>query len=161
MTSSPATCGYCSEPYVDPRMLQCLHSFCSKCLKNLQQENGSGTSLKCPNCKKTTVLPKGGVEALQKDLRKIYETEVADIEKKMHSKEEIRCDQCVPSGPSVSFCIDCREFLCEPCSNHHKICHKTRNHKMQPGRETDPLTDVPHKPIKCCFHKDELPQTLL
>ena len=93
---------------------------------------------------------------MPKDLRKDYETEVADIEKKLQSKEEIKCFQCVSEGRSVSFCNTCHLFLCETCSNHHKIWRETHNHDLGPVVKSEPPINVPHKPIKCCSHKDEL-----
>ena len=82
-TSGSAKCGLCSEFFIDPRILQCLHSFCNKCLKKkLEEEGSAGTSLNCPTCQKTTTL-QDGVDSLPKDLRKIYEVEVAQYESKM------------------------------------------------------------------------------
>lgn len=44
------TCFLCSEFYEEPKTLQCLHSFCKKCiLKNIQQQNADITK-KCPVC---------------------------------------------------------------------------------------------------------------
>ena len=164
-TPTSATCGLCSELYTDPRMLQCLHSFCSKCLKKILEEQRSRTSLKCPTCKKSTTVPKGSVTALSKDLRKSYEAEVAQIASKMQSKEEISCDQCVDpsSGPAVSFCVNCCDFLCKACAKHHKTWRKTLNHELQPVGSskqgsnvvTKPLGNIPHKPINCQLHEDE------
>ena len=164
-TPTSATCGLCSELYTDPRMLQCLHSFCSKCLKKILEEQISRTSLKCPTCKKPTTVPKGSVTALSKDLRKSYEAEVAQIASKMQSKEEISCDQCIDpsSGPAVSFCVNCCDFLCKACAKHHKTWRKTLNHELQPVGSskqgsnvvTKPLGNIPHKPINCQLHEDE------
>ena len=87
-------------------MLECLHSFCNKCLKKILDEQGSAakTSLKCPTCEKTASLPEeGGVDALPKDLRKNYEVEIAQYENKIQSEEQTGCDQCIDTsnGPAV------------------------------------------------------------
>ena len=163
--TSPATCAICSQLYTDPRMLQCLHTFCSKCLKKILGEQRLGTSLKCPTCKKINVIPRGSVIALPKDLRKSYEAEVAQIVSKMQSKEEISCDQCVDtsSGPAVSFCVNCSDFLCKACVKHHKTWRKTLNHELQPVGSSKPgssvaakpLSNIPHKPMNCQLHEDE------
>lgn len=159
-------CGLCSELYIDPRMLPCLHSFCLKCVKKLLEENGSDVSMKCPTCEKTVSLPSGGATALPKDLRKSYEAEVAQYASRMQSKEEISCDQCVDtsSGPAVSFCVNCCDFLCKPCSKHHKTWRKTLNHELMAvgdskstsKEEAKPLVNVPHKPMSCQLHEDEV-----
>ena len=169
MSSKPptsATCAICSQLYTDPRMLQCLHTFCSKCLKKILGEQRLGTSLKCPTCKKPTAVPRGSVIALPKDLRKSYEAEVAQIASKMQSKEEISCDQCIDtsSGPAVSFCVNCSDFLCKACAKHHKTWRKTLNHELQPvgsskvdpNAAAKPLGNIPHKPMNCQQHEDEI-----
>ena len=165
-SSSSATCSLCSELYVDPRMLQCLHTFCSKCLKKVFEEQGSKPSLKCPTCKAREILPKGGVDALPKDLRKSYESEVAQYVVKIRSKDAINCDVCVKvsNGPAVSFCVECREFLCNVCSEHHQISRKTLDHELQPigskitesgGGVRSPPKIAP-KQITCQLHEDEI-----
>ena len=105
--------------------------------------------------------------ALPKDLRKSYEAEVAQIATKMQSKEEISCDQCVDtsSGPAVSFCVNCCDFLCKACAKHHKTWRKTLNHELQPVGSSKPgssvtvaskpLGNIPHKPMNCQLHEDE------
>ena len=164
-TPPSATCSLCSELYVDPRMLQRLHSFCSKCLKTVLDQQGSRTSFKCPSCKKPTTISRGGIAALPKDLRKSYEAEVAQIASKMQSEEKMSCDQCVDpsSGPAVSFCVNCSDFLCNACAKHHKTWRKTLNHDVQPigGSKSGsnvaakPLDSIPHKPMNCQLHEDE------
>lgn len=47
------TCFLCSKLYEEPTTLQCLHSFCKKCiLKNIQQQTSDVTK-KCPVCQET------------------------------------------------------------------------------------------------------------
>ena len=84
----------------------------------------------------------------------------------MQSKEETDCDQCVDpsSGPAVSFCVNCCDFLCKACAKHHKTWRKTLNHDVQPisGSKLSsnltaakPLDNIPHKPMYCQLHEDE------
>ena len=165
-TPSSATCGACSELYIDPRMLQCLHSFCSKCLKKILEEQGSGTSLKCPTCQKTASLPEGGVDSLPRDLRKDHEAVVAQYENKLQGEEEVNCDRCIETsnGPAVSFCVNCCDFLCKVCSKDHKTWRKTLSHELQPvgssaksdAKSAKPLLKtVPEMPLNCQQHSDE------
>ena len=165
-TSSLARCDLCSELYVDPRMLPCLHTFCLKCLKTiLAQQRRSGTTLRCPSCKKTAPLPKQGIDALPVDLRKSHEAEVALCAGKVQSGDKINCEQCVSvsNGPAISFCTNCGEFLCKACSEHHKTWRKTLNHELEPidgcksgaHLTTMPLVNSSHKPMSCQLHEDE------
>ena len=107
-----------------------LTHICYKCLKT----RSSAISVECPTCNTVTSLKIGGVDALLKDLRKSYEAEVAQYAKKIQSKEEKSCDQCIDksNGPAISFCMECGEFLCESCSKHHKKSRNTHNHELQP-----------------------------
>ena len=164
---SSATCGLCSELYVDPRMLQCLHSFCSKCLKKVLEEQGSGTKIKCPTCEKTASLPEGGVDTLPKDLRKCHEAAVAHYDSKLQGEEKVNCDRCIETsnGPAVSFCVNCCDFLCKVCSKDHKSWRKTLNHELQPVGSSEKsefkgtktlLKSIPVNPVNCQLHTDEV-----
>ena len=159
---SCATCGLCSELYTDPRMLQCLHSFCSKCLIRIAKEQESETSPMCPTCQRTVPLPEGGVHAIQKDLRKNYEADVARFVSWIHSDEEKCCNMCIDSsaGHAVSYCLNCNDFLCKTCSDYHKKCRKTLDHDLKPvsGLKSKAIevTDIPHKPVSCQLHEDEI-----
>ena len=160
---SSANCGLCSEFYVDPRLLQCIHSFCSKCLKKLTEEQGrSETSLTCPTCDKTTSLPEGGIDSLPKDLRKNYEVEVAQYESKFTAGEDVSCDQCIDTSNdhAVSFCINCCEFLCKACTEYHKTRRKTVNHELELMGPKDKgalkgSANIPRQPVHCELHRDE------
>ena len=162
-------CGLCSEFYTDPRMFQCLHSFCVKCVKKLLEEQGSETNLKCPTCKKTVSLPNGGVDALPEDLHKIRLASVSQYEVKLQGIEETACDRCIETsnGPAVSFCVNSCEFLCKVCSKDHKTWRKTLNHELQPmgalkseSQSTNSaslpsaslLSSIPEQPKKCHVH---------
>ena len=168
-TPTSAKCGICSEFYTDPRMLQCLHSFCVKCVKKLLEEQGSETSIKCPTCEKTASLPDGGVDALPEDLHKIRLASVSQYEVKLQGVEETACDRCIETsnGPAVSFCVNCCEFLCKVCSKDHKTWRKTLNHELQPvgasklksqstnSASASLLSSIPEEPKKCLLHSDE------
>jgi len=52
-------CGVCNERLVEPRVLQCLHVFCTRCLVKLSEcgDNASTdpTTIICPSCKQVGV----------------------------------------------------------------------------------------------------------
>ena len=156
MSSRSLKCDLCSEFYVDPRLLQCLHSFCSKCLTKLQQETGT---LNCPSCKKKVKFPKEGVDALPKDIRKGHEAEFFKIENKIKNESEISCDKCskLSSRSTVAFCITCCEFLCKACKKQCKTCdHKLKPVEKWSKQAAKPLPDIsPIKPVNCILHTDK------
>ena len=146
-------------------MLTCLHSFCKKCVEKDLEEKGADKSISCPTCEVATAVPEGGVNALPQDLRRSYESEVVLYEKKVKSKTDTACDQCISetNGSAVAFCVNCCEFLCRACKTHHKTWRKTVKHELVDlGEETKKKTggkvfldNIPHKAMFCSVHEDE------
>ena len=147
-------------------MLNCLHSFCKKCILKLFEEQGdSKGSLKCPTCNELSSIPEQGVNALAKDHRRSYEADIAQYEAKMKNESSIPCDQCVRTSKStaVSFCCTCCEFLCEMCSDHHRSWRKTLDHEVisctKGNGEKDTksaLKNISHKALHCQVHANEV-----
>ena len=129
------------------------------------EEQGSGTSLKCPKCQKMASIPEGDINALPKNLHKSYEAERSQYVNRIQSEEEISCDQCVDTsiGPAVSFCVECCEFICKDCTKQHKFGRKTLSHELVPvgdgkvksSETAKTLLKMPHKPMHCVLHSDE------
>ena len=63
-------CAVCLEFLRDPKVLQCAHSFCTKCLSkiingqkgNRQSKAVRPVDLECPSCRHVTTLERGRVE---------------------------------------------------------------------------------------------------
>ena len=102
-------CPICLDTLTDPKLLQCHHVYCRKCLENLVKR--AQQELICPNCRKVTAIP-GGVKGLQsaffinklqdsvKELRNASVTADGEIAERSsycteHNKEfELYCDSC-------------------------------------------------------------------
>ena len=155
----PITCQLCSQPYTDPRMLSCLHSFCRECLhKEVErisaqqdgggvgsqqdgggegpQQNGEAKSsqqgFKCPTCVKSVSMPVGGVRDLPQNLHLDAEVKINQYQSKFASNNKVPCDACddSSSGPAVGFCCTCLQFLCQLCCDHHKRARNFRLHNV-------------------------------
>lgn len=156
-----ALCGKCEDPFTDPRILPCLHTFCLKCLQKLSENTNE--PLQCPTCDEKVPLPNGGVLAFPKDQCKAHDAEKARLNGKIEDGEE-KCDQCVraDSGAAVAFCIQCSDFLCEACRGHHRTWRKTLDHEIIPtgerlskGDEGSVLSKFRPQPALCSVHSDE------
>jgi hypothetical protein len=44
------TCSVCLEPFKDPKVLPCLHSYCHVCIVNLAK-NANSKTINCPECR--------------------------------------------------------------------------------------------------------------
>ena len=129
---SHMTCGVCSKPYNDPRILSCLHSFCLQCLHHEIEKSGSQQMFQCPICEQNTSIPDGGASVLPQNLHLGFEVEVAGYMSKMTSNSDVACDQCAEgsSDPAVVFCCACHHFLCAFCLEHHKRNRMWSKHKI-------------------------------
>lgn len=60
------SCQICFEHYKQPKALDCLHSFCKKCLiSHVTKNHGNQQCFPCPICRQETVLPDTGIEGLR------------------------------------------------------------------------------------------------
>ena len=69
-------CSICLDTYTEPKILQCFHVFCQKCLVPLGVRDQQGQlSLTCPTCRQVTPIPARGVAGLQSafHIKKILE----------------------------------------------------------------------------------------
>ena len=58
-------CSVCLDTYTEPKLLQCFHVYCRKCLVPLVDRDQSGQlGLACPICRQVTPIPDRGVAGL-------------------------------------------------------------------------------------------------
>ena len=78
------------------------------------------SNITCPECRKTSDVPNGGVEKLPNNffINRLLD-EVA-LKRKVEGEEEAKCDQCVREDPAEALCLDCGIFLCNYCYGHHE-----------------------------------------
>ena len=126
------TCGVCSKPYNDPRILSCLHSFCLQCLHHEIEKGGSPEAFICPTCEKNVTIPVGGASVLSQNLHLGFEVEVAGYMSKIVNNSDVACDHCIDggNGPAVVFCCTCHQFLCKVAYECHRTDRQQFNHKM-------------------------------
>ena len=126
------SCQLCYKPYVDPRILPCLHSFCQKCLHDEILKVCSPRSLQCPSCRLSVTVPVGGAGAFPPNLHLGFEVEVFGYVVKMEGESAVPCDSCVNKidNPAVAFCCTCCEFLCVVCKDFHKRARRLLQHRV-------------------------------
>ena len=148
------TCGICLDSYKQPKLLKCFHVYCEQCLQCLVR---GGAGLPCPQCRKVTPLPVGGVSDLQGAFYIHYLFDIQDALKKVSSSEQTMCKTC-KKREAVGFCRSCG-FVCAFCEENHKYWDNLKPHEII---DLDTLTGdvttlVPplKKTLFCCKHSEK------
>ena len=153
------TCAVCQGHYQQAKLLPCNHYYCGTCIVKLA-ERSQGKPFDCPECRKETRLPPGGVAELQSAF---FVERMKDVYAKMakaEGKMEAVCEQCA-EGKSVAFCRQCAEFICPDCVRSHKKLKVFTGHVVASledlktgGAKNIPLKEAP--PLKCPDHDKSL-----
>ena len=153
------TCAVCHGFYQQAKLLPCNHYYCSTCIEKMAARSGGGPFY-CPECRKETSLPAGGVAGLQPAF---FVERIKDLHGKMaraEGKVEALCEQCA-GEKSVAFCRQCAEFICGDCVAIHKKIRVFAGHVVasledlkKGGVKNIPLKEVPAR--KCEEHDKTL-----
>ena len=115
------TCAVCQEHYTDPKILPCLHYYCKQCILRLALRTGKDEPFSCPECRKDTTLPEGGVGELKSAffinrLKSMYVKHKKALSKQAH------CEICTnPQALAEAFCQQCDKFACKSCVHMHSV----------------------------------------
>lgn len=161
---SHTICRICVEPFKDPMILPCLHSFCQLCLQDVVKKRHPQQYFPCPICKKYTAVPFGGAGAFPHNLHLEFEVEVAGYAAKVMARARgssdsvVSCDLCIDeiSGPAVVLCTTCCQFLCKICHDYHKRNRHTSKHNVvemdEEGAKALPF--IMKRNESQCFHHE-------
>ena len=120
-------CSICLDTYTDPKLLQCYHIYCRKCLVKLVVRDQQGQlTLTCPICRHTTPVPANGVAGLQPAFQINHLLDIMEKHKKAkadpsasantpHDKIKVCCPE--HGGKEVElYCETCGEPICWKCT---------------------------------------------
>jgi hypothetical protein len=152
--SDQLTCPICLEQYTDPKLLQCFHVFCEKCLKPVAHQTPQGQVVECPNCRQPTSLPQKGVPGLQGAFLIHHLFDIQDILKKVSSPAETKCVNCGEQEPGC-YCQTCG-FLCDMCKHMHLKWKGFSSHEIvsldQLTEDVTNLVPPVQKVLQCSKH---------
>ena len=113
------TCAICHDHYTEPKVLPCCHYYCKQCLHQLTLREGLGKPFSCPECRKDTTLPEGGLDNLP---TAFFVNRMKEVHSKLelaHGKVEAKCEMC-SEDKAEAFCRQCAKFICADCVKSHK-----------------------------------------
>ena len=132
------TCSICKTLFEEPKTLDCLHTFCMKCVEDhvkkrpLDHESeDSREILTCPLCRNVQLLE--GADAKNLKTNEGFKNMVSHLtlEDRVVSEQGVKCNECRKNAAAV-FCRDCNYPICETCKQHHSTHYKTEGHTLIP-----------------------------
>jgi len=130
------TCVICQDLFNDPKILPCLHSFCTGCLKEwsgrLAHLDPSERHMECPLCRgKVLLSTPRAVEELPSHFSAVRLVEIVRLQEQAVSDKVIpTCQYCDEGESAVSSCNECAIFLCDFCAKSHQRARVTKGHKI-------------------------------
>ncbi|XP_041352750.1 E3 ubiquitin-protein ligase TRIM56-like [Gigantopelta aegis] len=152
------TCKICFNIYEQPKILPCVHTYCTPCLEKLLKTSNKPGSISCPECRECVNLPHRTVSDLKTNF---LINSLIEVLKVKTNKDE-KCTTCTLRGktsPAKSRCLDCGDYLCPTCSDGHNASSTTWNHKkvllqdIRRGSYDKELRNLLR--LTCSQHKDK------
>ena len=152
------TCAICLDSYTDPKLLNCFHVFCTKCLQPLVCQGAQGQTIQCPNCRQPTTLPQNGVPGLQGAFHIHHLFDIQSALKKVTASQDFLCDKC-KRDKATHFCHNCGQFICQGCVMVHQMWEELSSHEVITIQQltSDAAKLVPSKKqaMPCSKHPDK------
>ncbi len=154
--SDKLTCSICSNRFKEPKILSCFHIFCaSPCLDDLVvRDEENNATVTCPTCQNITKLSEGGVATLHTDFHTDHLFQVCEA---LGKSRKSKCEKC-NKNLAVKYCRECKNFICENCSEMHKMWGELAKHEIVPVDEVTADTTLlaPSKQTpKCHEHPNK------
>ena len=142
-------CTICTEDMTVARVLPCGHTFCHKCLEECLQHHVQNDEVPCPICHTRHKITKAGITGITKNVfvNKLLEAAHKQSATRETSNADLKvilnCSVEDCSLSAVTYCINCKEYICSKCEGHHKVSKITKNHKTLPIDQVKPNTLPP------------------
>ncbi|KAL9965784.1 hypothetical protein ACROYT_G029629 [Oculina patagonica] len=114
------TCSICLNTYTKPKTIACLHTFCCECLEKYALTSQRQGKFRCPVCQEEVDIPEGRrfdnlpTSFLHNSLLSLLTVQQSG------DGSEIICSSCRKKNAEISYCFDCRTFMCPNCVNAHE-----------------------------------------
>ncbi|XP_038062640.1 E3 ubiquitin-protein ligase TRIM56-like [Patiria miniata] len=126
-------CDICADKYKQPKVLDCMHSFCQKCLEQYYTSRYAGQpKIPCPVCRRETVLPQTRIQGLKTNFHLMGIVEEVSLQEKVACSENTKviCEICDEGNEAMHRCLDCAQNICPNCRKTHLRFAATSNHTV-------------------------------
>ncbi|XP_038061018.1 uncharacterized protein LOC119731818 [Patiria miniata] len=133
ISRSHLECSICHEKYQAPKLLDCLHSFCERCLVAYKKSTAkSSDMMPCPVCRKETKLSSDGIPGLRTNFHLMGMVDDFTLQEKLTQQKSFKllCELCQDQPKAEFRCMDCPFFLCVNCREVHRRIAATTHHDV-------------------------------
>ena len=153
-------CSVCQEQFSEtnePKILECLHTFCKSCLETWLRQQG-GKALSCPNCRQITECPNNNMNSLPSNLFYKQMVDIVNAYSGQGQGDSPHCGNCDERKSLQFYCSDCNFFLCEDCAGGHKKWKVLSSHHVKEIGKFKPsdAQDYARRSSVCKRHNDEV-----
>ena len=153
-------CSVCQDLFSDvnePKILKCLHTFCTSCLEAWLRQQGGG-ALSCPTCRQITECPNNNINSLPSNLFYKQMVDIVTAYSGQGQEDSTFCGNCDERKPLKFYCSDCNCFLCEECAGaHRKLKFVSGHHVKEIGKfESSDAHDYARRTNVCKQHNDQV-----
>jgi len=119
------TCSQCQEVFKQPKILSCMHTFCTKCIEPFIDQ--CSKKILCTLCSRTTEAPDGIASLTSNFVLQNVIDALDEISKK--SEGILKCGEC-EQDVATTFCCDCYQKFCSLCTSYHQRSKKFKSHTI-------------------------------
>ncbi|KAJ8032618.1 E3 ubiquitin-protein ligase TRIM56 [Holothuria leucospilota] len=123
-------CSICLQQYKEPKLLPCLHRYCSDCLKKLIERSQGASTISYPECRDDFKIPKGGIADFKTDYYMKNIIEYIQLQKSLENKQMRHCCNNLKKVKVTAYCFKCKDFLCQECYKIHLTKKMMKDHKQ-------------------------------
>ena len=134
------TCSICLETYTEPKTIDCLHTFCCKCLEKHALTSQRQGLYRCPECQAQVGIPEGNrFDRLPSSFLHNSLLSLLAV-RRSNDGNEIGCSFCQKKSAEINYCFDCEKFLCPDCIKAHDLFRTAafEGHKVTPVQQFQP-----------------------
>ena len=115
------TCPICKGTYTNPKLIECLHTFCCECLEKHATASQRRGKFHCPECQCEIAFSEENrfdhlpTSALHNNLLSL-----SAVLQSGDDGSQVICGNCKKTSAEITYCFDCVRFMCPVCLNAHE-----------------------------------------
>ena len=148
-------CAVCHKHFTVPKLLPCGHLLCRDCLVMWLKPQSEAN---CPLCRCAIVNPKERKGRSLENIADSFPTDLsmaALVEADLLLSKQHVCCVCV-NVAAVSMCLNCRDMLCQSCTEAHSKLSMSKHHKVETLTSLTVEKLAASRPATCAVHDDEV-----